>query len=145
MIPTQHKDRLPKHLAYPLGAQKISEALALSQHFEQLTLWFSDNKHDQNADAFRVAEIRYSLPLSLHPSREEIKSEERSPSWGLTIGAVPRALSKPARSALHEHGFQIIHDWLAKPRTQVWLDRSHTLTLRFETDLNRLQSEETER
>ena len=44
MIPTEFKQRLPKHLSYPIGAEALSEALADTPNVEAITLFFGTSQ-----------------------------------------------------------------------------------------------------
>ena len=62
LIPTTFKEKLPRTLAYPVGAQILTDALAETPQLEELTLWFSRGDHytTENTGRHLCIEVRYN-------------------------------------------------------------------------------------
>lgn len=139
MIPTKYKQKLPRFLAYPLGAQAISDALVGVPQYDLFSLRFSRHDYDPRVDGkpltIAARYTKYNVRLSSSHDLEE--SGFYDPQWDATIYAVPRPLNARIRNALRAHGMQLLRDWLAEPRTEIWLSTSHSLTLYYcpETDV----------
>ncbi len=132
MIPTEAKQKLPRFLAYPLGAQAISDAIVGVPQYDRLSLWFSRHDYepsDVNGKPITIASryTRYDVGVSI--SRDLMERGVYDPRWDVTIYAVPKQLNSRIRHALRAHGLNLLRDWLMEPRTETWLSTSHSLTL----------------
>ena len=132
MIPTVTKKKLPAFLAYPVGAQRVTEALAAVPQIDDLELWFTVNQHGESEVAgrrlvFGARYKKYNLGMSASHSMEE--SGFYGPKWDVWVYAVPKSLNALIRSSLTEHGFNFIRDWFSRPRTELWLSTSHECRL----------------
>ena len=132
LIPTRSKSKLSSTLAYPVGAQSISEALVTVPQFEQLELWFTDNR-------YKVADTIGNLPivagryvkhnLGLSASHRLDESGAYGPKWEIQIYTVPKQHATTIRNALADRGFGILSDWLSEKRSNYWLTKSHEILL----------------
>lgn len=141
MIRTVSRHKLPSFLAYPVGAQLITNALVTPPRSYELELYFVRNRyryHDvENAHLVLTACYR-KWNMGLSASRSNEAAELYGPTWQAWIYSVPRTLSALIRAALIDHGFEWIRDWYARPRTELWLTTSHELKLYYSPTGGRL-------
>ena len=122
LIRTGLRDKLPRELAYPVGGERISDALAGVPQFEWL--WIAFNHHPWPA-------LRHGVPP---PSAADFKvvlrvvfnqkSRPHQNSWSLTVHAVPREFQSKARDLLVQVGLPEVRRWLLMPRAETWYDNS---------------------
>ena len=94
-LPTLYKARLPRLLSYPLGAQKISEALAGVTESPNIGLHFSNHSKQNHGTQrpYAVLEGGYRrMPRSFSESNMFIEQGWNDPKWTVTVQAVPREL-----------------------------------------------------
>lgn len=134
MIPTFRKDKLPRTLAYPSGAQAVTNALLSIPHREGLELWFMRREFgpaDEDG-LHRVIVVRYEMRhVGLSAASFMVESGFYGPKWDISVYAVPRELNARIRESLRTSGFDIIRQWLAADRSELWLTSSHSCTLSF--------------
>ena len=70
MIPTRFRDKLPRHLPYPIGAEALSRALTGAPHVESLAVTFCDEAVWPKSEFRRLVTERspYRIPGSRIPS-----------------------------------------------------------------------------
>jgi hypothetical protein len=120
-LPTLYKARLPRFLSYPLGAQKISEALVEVREFAPIGIWFTNNaKRDHGTQRpYEVLEGSYTRESNtVSESRMSIEQGWNRPKWSVTVQAVPREL---------KHEIQVILLNHALPRLKAWFIASRAL------------------
>ena len=122
LIPTSFKDKLPRGLSYPIGAELLSEALAGVPQYDTLTLSFYGSAPLRSYHPTRVLAASYSnSPPGLTGSNEGIAQGWYGESWGITVSAVASDLKSVVRGKLLEAGIPRLRAWLEEPRTQTWL------------------------
>jgi hypothetical protein len=104
LIPTAHKEKIPKGFKYPVGAELVSRALSGAPQFGLFELrfswkdsfWASEYRARINAaGAMEIMEIEYSPHARLHPP------------WTIRVYAVPSAEGQSAKELL-EHSLQTL-------------------------------------
>lgn len=141
VIPTKVKNKLPKQLAYPVGAQEISMDLASVPQVDELELWFLDNRYSKSIvenKRLAIAALYRKDNLGMSASRMADELGLYGPSWSIEVSAVPSSLSSSVSMALHDHGFKRIRDWFTQPRTELWLTKSHSFKLWYSDKTQRL-------
>jgi hypothetical protein len=132
LIPTTSKSKISPMLAYPVGAQSISQALASVPQFEQMELVFTDNRYKVadalgNLPILAGRYIKHNLGLSASHSMDE--SGSYGPKWEVQIYTVPKQHSTTIRQAVADQGFGLLNDWLCEKRSNFWLTKSHQVLL----------------
>jgi hypothetical protein len=133
LIPTDHKDRLPQSLSYPLGAQEISYALTGVPQYDGLTLHFSSSPTDSKSEFqnARSKGLKHLVLQARHSYFPETVSGIGFDTWYLLVYPVIREKRHVAHELLIENGLASVREWLSVPRTDTWLSRSHSLTITF--------------
>ena len=121
IIPTRYKAKISGELSFPIGAEKISAALASVPQLSKLVLQFSsDYKQKTRSGQYICLRVRYarlSLPMNpLSPSGIPLFNE-----WEIEVKPVPRT----CRHRIQEH---IVH--IALPQIERWLLTRSTLEQR---------------
>ena len=104
LIPTGYKQRLPRGLSYPVGAELLSEHLADLPQFADLRVCFSDSP------TWRASKFQQTLADGV-PYEVVTASAESAAS--IYVYPVQRHLRHPARRALVSHGLPALRAWLA--------------------------------
>src|SRR4051812_10855754 len=130
LIPTQLKVKLPKDLAYPIGAEAISDAFLNVPQFERLVISFTPynfgfasdfqeaRKQNQPYQIFRVSMIHPLKDLS--SSNQFIEEGFYNENWKIDVYPVPRELKSAVKNFLVEESLPKAKIWLEKPRTEIW-------------------------
>ena len=138
MIATTSRSKLPRFLAYPANAKLICEGLPELETLDNVRLWFvcRGKPNDKHTVIHSVIDVCYApfRKLSLASAMNGRPSE--SPAWDLWIRSVPREVNASVRTAICDHGFAMIRDWLATPRSDVWLSSPHRCTIGFNREAN---------
>ncbi|MHC4473235.1 MAG: hypothetical protein ACYS99_20005 [Planctomycetota bacterium] len=116
MIRTSRRAKIPKTLAYPVGAAAVSEALRGVRQYADLSIVFA------LPFGFSVSEIlgATSMPVfraGLFPPGPYKKGHV---IWHLYVYPVPRQLSARLRELLTAGGLATVRDWLHKDRPKPW-------------------------
>ncbi|TWU10250.1 hypothetical protein [Allorhodopirellula heiligendammensis] len=141
MIPTVRKDKLPRSLAYPTGAQAITDALQSAPKLDDIELWFTRNDYGDASVDGRYISIsgRYRMiNHGMSAAQYLVDSEFYGPTWDILVYATPREFNARIRDALRSHGFDLIREWFAEIRSDLWLSSSHRCTLWFCPEQNLL-------
>ena len=129
LIPTRLKVKLPLDFSYPIGAEKLSEALASVPQFEKLVIWFSSynysasdrqilRKENEPYEIFRISMIH---PLkSLSSSKQFIEEGFYNENWEIHVYPVPRELKSVAKQFLIDEVLPQAKVWMEIPRTEIW-------------------------
>jgi hypothetical protein len=130
LVPTKTRFPISRELAYPIGAEALSEALAGVPQFDQLSLSFWTGMDATPASFHRRSESGQFLPVleaayrNIDPGRTASKSmleqgwyEE---TWQLLVYPVLRQHTSLVRRALELRGLTRIREWLEKPRPETW-------------------------
>jgi len=114
LIRTGLRNKLPKGLSYPLGAELISTLLANVPQYDELWISFSKSGW-MSIEAIGGALGAASYMLSFSASLYFI-----SPSYRLRVPAVPSEYRQTIRVSLIEYGLPKVRAWLVAPRPQTW-------------------------
>ena len=143
MIPTAYKDRLPKHLSYPVHAGELSDALASVPLFGELSVSFHRHAGTRasgfdeavrSGKPYPILVAQYMrTPLGLSESNDYSSRGYYGPAWTLWVYPVPRAIAGTARAQLATQGLPAVRAWLNQKRSETWLDKSHEYVVRFST------------
>lgn len=147
VIPTVRKQKLPSFLSYPVGAQLVTNALLTVPQVDKLELWFTcDQDRESEVDGkhlvFAARYRKWNMGLSASRSMDE--SGFYGPKWAAWVYAVPKPLNSLIRSALIDHGFELIRGWYSRPRTELWLTTSHDYSLWYSPADERLTATATD-
>lgn len=145
MIPTKYREKLPRSLAYPVGAALISDALASVPQLDELQLHFASNRTGQPTGDGKhlVLTAGYrKTNLGLSASHDWEEAGLYGPAWDVWVYAVPQQLNRLVRRAMVDHGLSKISDWLSQPRSELWLTTSHRCRLWYHPDEDRLAADE---
>ena len=147
IIPTGHRAKIPKALSYPLGAKIISEALAGVPQFDYLNInfrfWNKLARHHGTEIPYQVMEARYSGPLRFFSaSKSTFEKGYYSPTWEITVSAVPRSLRHLLQSKLVGEALPAIRAWLTTNPHSGEREGGHALTSSFDELKNELTSNE---
>ena len=145
ILPTLYKERLPHFLSYPLGAQKISEALAGITEFARIGLWFTNGgKGDHGTQRpYQVVEGSYERwSKTLSESRMSIERGWNRPKWTVTVQAVPRELKHEIQSLLMKEGLPRLKAWFIANRALFGREGQHSISVKYDEGFQVLQFEE---
>jgi hypothetical protein len=134
LIPTYCKDKLPKDLSYPLGAQEISRALTGIPQHDELKLWFRSSPMDSKSEFHDLLLKGLERPILkawyfCHPMTI---SGPGFVSWTLLIYPVLRKKRHIAHELLCKDGLASARKWLSTPRPDTWRSGEHSLTVTFD-------------
>lgn len=147
IIPTGHRAKIPKALSYPLGAKIISEALAGVPQFNYLNVnfryWNRLARHHGTEIPYQVMEARYTGPLRFFSaSKSMFEQGYYSPTWEITVFAVPRSLRHLLQSKLVTEALPSIRAWLTTNPHSVEREGGHSLMFSFDEMKDELTSNE---
>jgi hypothetical protein len=130
MIPTRHKQKLPKTLSWPLGAEAISIGLGDAPHVAELTLWFGDSPvYWQSAFQKILREAKPYAVLVADHTPVEFAAPISGESWTVRINPVPRPTRSVVAGLLRDHGLPAVAEWLRSSDRVGWLDRCRRIEL----------------
>lgn len=142
IIPTFFKDKIPKELSYPTGAEEISRELSKTPQLEEIRLSFyfrQSNLFLTKETLFSVLELRFSHP---HPSRSSpqhaFDANFYRRKWQIIVFAVPRELRNAISQKLMEEGFPEIRTWLGETIDRKRQDDWATLSLFYDREKEKL-------
>src|SRR6266566_2080298 len=134
-LPTLWKERLPHYLSYPLGAQKISEALAGVTESPNIGLHFSNHsKQDHGTQRpYAVLEGGYRrMPRSFSESNMFIEQGWNDPKWSVTVQAVPRELKHDIQLLLLKEGLPRLKAWFIANRAFFGREGQHSISVKYD-------------
>jgi hypothetical protein len=145
VIPTTSRFKTPKYIAYPIGAETLSAALAAVPQYGELhvTFFFAGAAH-------RVLEsARRGDPLPVLSAEYRPWRANRAggppleiPEWHLYVTPVPSVLKSGAKRALMTCGVSRVSEWLSASRSPTWRAEPHALELRMSFPECRIEFEE---
>ncbi len=142
MIPTKYRNKLPRHLSYPIGAEAISNALAGLPHFEKLTLTFIDQSVWRASEFQRLLleRLPYKIMEASHqPARKPGISTANSmlqdgsydDKWELRVYPVLAEFRSVANGLLRDQGLPAVAAWLKSSQQRGWTAIGRGIELRF--------------
>ena len=130
LIPTKQKFKLSKTMAYPIGAETVSEAFAGVPQFEHLKIYFtttnfvfvSDFKEVRKQKQFyKIFEVSMIHPIkSLTSPKRFIEEGFYNENWEIHVYSVPSELKSITKKLLSIEGLPKAKNWLELPRTETW-------------------------
>src|SRR5262245_4864553 len=121
-IPTGLRDKLPRGLSHPVGAEAISRALAGCPRYDELWTAFG------------------SKPLPLHPAPADaaefrlafiVVCNNHSGTWYLSVPAVSSDERAVVRQVLLTVGLPGVREWLCRPRPETWHEGFRTFQVGY--------------
>jgi hypothetical protein len=142
MILTRFKEKLSKHLSYPIGAEALTEGLAGAPHVEFLALSFWGHPFWPNSrfqvvlaehQPYKVLAARYwpAHKLGYGGAPSLMPAGYYDEQWELTVYPVVRELRQLANRLLRERGLPLLVQWLRSSERAGWMSRSHEFELVF--------------
>ena len=152
MIPTRYRAKIPKRLAFPIGAELLSEALADTPQEQSLSIAFHDKPTIFASDFQQLlhsaaplpvlrAEYR-NLPIGLSGSASMVAAGFYDVTWSLDVFPVPATLKAVVRERLQPTGLRQIRAWFEHRRPQTWQQGRHSFSLLFDPSTNTLVARE---
>lgn len=150
IIPTRNKNRVPRALSYPIGAEAISKALADVPQFDELSLEFRfwnrparlyGTATPYPATSYPVLEAQYHGPLrylSATPRTEDY----HFPRWTISVDAVPRSLRHQIQGMIVNVALPSVKSWLLANPYSDEREGCHGLTFSFDELKGELACEE---
>jgi hypothetical protein len=145
-IATRYKEKLPRHLSYPVGLELLATTLGEVPQGDQLSVWFvahsairaTEIEHKRrNGEYYPVltALFRYH-PLGYSECNAMREAGFYDPKWQIQVYGVGRKHRAVARKRLCEQGIPAVAAWLRTPRSSTWLQGHKQITVCFnEKDL----------
>jgi hypothetical protein len=110
LIRTGLRDRLPRGLSYPTGAEQISHALSDVPQFAEL--WILFNKHQPG--------MGIDQPGGLVGFQQVLAAHWHRGGWSLTVFAVQSEERSIVRGLLQAMGLPAVRAWLWEVRPETW-------------------------
>jgi hypothetical protein len=110
LIRTGLRDRLPRGLSYPVGAEQLSQALADVPQFGGL--WIAFNKH--------VLGMGIDAPEPLKGFRRAFAADWHQGGWSLKVFAVHSKERSAVRELVMPIGLSAVRQWLRVARPETW-------------------------
>jgi hypothetical protein len=135
IIPTRYKAKISHELSFPIGAEKISKALAGVPQFGELILHF-------NSDRWRsIPHKRYACISVMRSSRRESMAEKYVDAgldtlwgeWEIDVSPVPRIHRHRIQQYIVDHALSEMREWLNK-RADTRLLSEETLRYFFDEE-----------
>jgi hypothetical protein len=111
LIRTALRDRLPRGLSHPVGAEAISRALAGCPRYEELWTAFGSKALPLHPAPAGAADFRLAFTVVCNYHTD---------TWYLSVPAVPGDERAAARRVLLTVGLPGVREWLCRPRTETW-------------------------
>nr|WP_319395940.1 hypothetical protein [uncultured Desulfobacter sp.] len=148
LIPTSYKEKLPKDISYPVGAELISQHLEGVPQFNELKLsfffWTGAYHNILNRDIHTFLEVTYSRSEnSISNTKKNEVTQWVTPEWRIGVSPVPGKIRKKVREVCIAEGFEIIKDWLLKDRPNNWYYGRKSIKLLYDATGEKLQFKET--
>lgn len=116
-------------MAYPIGAEILSESLANVPQFEKLVIWFSSYNYSasnrqqlrKENEPYEICRISMIHPLkAFSASKYFIEEGFYNENWEIHIHPVPRELKNVAKQILIQDVLPKAKEWMEIPRTEIW-------------------------
>ena len=148
MIPTRYRAKIRRGLAFPIGAELLSEALAGTPQELSLSVSFHDKPTVFASDFEELLRAGAPLPVlrvvfqkqppGLSGSNALIEAGHYDVTWLLDVYPVPAPLKSLVQGHLEASGLRRIRVWLETPRPETWQRGRRSLTLLFDASANTL-------
>jgi hypothetical protein len=147
ILPTAYKAKIPHTLSYPVGAERISEALQDVPQMQTLSISFVYYKQEQRLldrtglHQVMAALYRKSRP-TLSSSNAMIDGGWYRPKWQITVSPVPREIKHTVMDLLVAEGLPRVRAWLLARGTLIDEEGYQRISLFFSSQSGMLQAEE---
>jgi len=144
-LPTLYKKRLPRFLSYPVGAEKISDALVGLAEFASIGIEFRSNSMRDHGTQRRYQVLQASyrrIPVSFSEARMFIEQGWNDPKWTVTVQAVPRELKHDIQLLLLKEGLPRLKAWFVANRSLFGREGQCSITVKYDEGLQVLRFEE---
>lgn len=126
LIRTGYRDKLPRGLSYPVGAEAISEALVGVPQFYDLWIAFTKTGWMEiSTNPKQVISFMRTFAANLN-------FYNGGASFGITVPAIPSDYRQLVRKAIIDYGLPAIKIWLATPRSPTWCEGYREITVGVE-------------
>lgn len=122
LIPTGLRDKLPRGLSHPVGAEIISRALAGCPQYNKLWISFSAKPVPLFPAPVECADFRLAFLAGYN---------SLSGNWSLGVPAVPSKERNAVRQLLMETGLSGVREWLCRPRPATWYEGFRTFEVGY--------------
>ena len=144
MIPTIYKEKIPKMLSYPIGAEALSIALAGTPQIEHLSIYFyGDFKIDKTKEikkTYSILEVEYTFDFpDRNAPNKWIASGYYSPKWKITVNAVPCELKSEVRNLLEIKAFPQLTKWMLDNQKIHGRHENAAIVFKFDESAGELQ------
>ncbi len=122
LIPTRHKDKLPREFSYPIGAKEISDAMADVPQYALLSLIFHDKdtfwasefkERIRNEKVIKVIEVEYFRSHAYAGAPKDfVESGHFEPKWTVKVYALPVQYRHDVNVAIKNFAIPIYVSWL---------------------------------
>jgi hypothetical protein len=144
-LPTIYKAKLSRFLSYPLGAQKISEALVGLAEFASIGLDFFNNSERNHGTQrpYQVLQASYrKMPVHLSSGNTLTEKHWRDANWTVTVSAVPRIVKHEIQVLLTNEALPRLRDWFLMNRNSFGREGRASITVLFDEGAKALSFEE---
>jgi hypothetical protein len=111
LIRTGLRDKLPRGLSHPVGAEAISRALQGCPRYDELWTAFGSRPRPLHPMPAECAHFRLAFAVSC---------SNYSDGWHLSVPAVPSEERAVVRQLLIASGLPSVREWLCRPRSETW-------------------------
>jgi hypothetical protein len=137
LIPTDHKAKIPHTFSYPVGAERISEALQDVPQIKELCVsfpYFDCAKHLRGGGKIHpVLEAQYSHSRpGLSSSNAMIESGWYRPKWEIRVRPVIRGLKHSVMELILGEGLPRVREWLLSRKGLAGREAYDRMTLLFD-------------
>jgi hypothetical protein len=133
IIPTRSKVKISSLLSYPIGAERLSEALIDVPQFQNLNLhyyFWSDWHLRQGQYEFLRAEY-FDNPGRKDWSQTDLWQRPPRYRWEIVVQPVPKIFRHQVKKYIQESALALVRDWFVQ---RVDLDRKGDDVLKFTYD-----------
>ncbi len=130
LIPTRYREHISKELSYPIGAEKISQALQSIPQYGELALEFwsgwraTPSRLRQAATGGRFLRVLVGAWHQANPKRKRLND-----SFTLSVYAVPRQFKRVATETLEAQGLGALRSWFMELNETCDLDTSKSMVM----------------
>jgi hypothetical protein len=122
LIRTGLRDKLPRGLSHPVGAEAISRALAGCPRYDELWTAFGPKPLPLHPTPTGTAEFRLAFAVVCN---------NQSGTWYLSVPAVPSEERAAVRQLLVAAGLPAVREWLCRSRPPTWHEGFRTFEVGY--------------
>jgi hypothetical protein len=139
MISTTFRQKLPKFLSYPIGAEILTDALSSAPQIDSLTVSFGTRYGSLQDKTYRnqpyeILRTNYSYLRSnrFTPNSWETSTHYNNEVWDIKVYAIPTELKSLVKKLLLLEGLSKVLAWLQAERTPLWLEGYRDFVVLFD-------------